>query len=424
MLRVTKMPEMLSIDQAIEEVVGTVAGPVANETVPLAEAVGRVLAADVRTDVDLPPFSRSTMDGFAVRAADAVAPGAALRIVDESAAGRPASRAVGAGEAIRIFTGALLPKGADAVLQVEKTTPAGDDIRLDAAVRSGLNIARGGEDLRRGDVAVPAGVALGSGHVNLLASVGATRLEVFARPRVAVLATGTELIPPERVPVGGQIRESNGAMLASLVRRAGGEVAWIETVADDRDRIADLAARGLESDVFLLSGGSSVGDYDFTPEVLRQHGVRTRFDRVALKPGKPTLFGMKDGGTGGGHVVFGLPGNPISAFVAFHLFVRPALLLRGGVKEVRPLRFRARLDESVPRIGRRDQVLPARLRLDDGRWRVAFAGWHGSGDVTCLRDADALLFVPMGEGTLAEDEEAWVTPLDGGRAGSTAISVS
>ncbi|MFG0318412.1 MAG: gephyrin-like molybdotransferase Glp [Planctomycetota bacterium JB042] len=414
---------MLSIEQAIDCVAATVrrpAGP--SEQVPLADAVGRLLAADVRTDVDLPPFSRSTMDGFAVRCVDAASPGAVLRVVDESAAGRPAARAVGEGEAIRIFTGAVLPADADAVLQVERTAPvdgADDRVRLEAAVRPGQNVARGGEDLRRGEVAVPAGARLGVGHVNLLASVGATSLPVVPRPRVAVLATGTELVPPDRVPTGGQIRESNGAMLAALVRRAGASVAWVETVADDRDRIAALAGRGLEADVLLLSGGSSVGDYDFTPDVLAAHGVTTHFDRVALKPGKPTLFG-----TLGERVVFGLPGNPISAFVAFHLFVRPALLRRAGLDDVRPTRFRARLDDAVPRLAARDQVLPARLRLDDGRWHVAFSGWHGSGDVTCLRDADALLPIPKGDGALAAGEETWVLPLDGGRLGSSALSLS
>lgn len=411
---------MISVDTAIECILrrSTLPAAEAREELALHAAVGRVLASDVRSDVDLPPFSRSTVDGFALRCEEA-RPNARLEVIAESAAGRPTDAAVVPGTAVRTFTGAEMPRGADAVVMVEQTVTQREGTRefveLAATLpplRKGQNFSPGGEDIARGAVALSAGTPITIGALGLLASIGATRLPVIARPRVAILTTGTELVPPDRKPLRGQIRESNGTVLAALVRQAGGEVIDLGIVEDDEARIRAAVERGLESDLLLISGGSSVGDYDFTPAVLAALGVTVHFDRVQLKPGKPTLFGTR-----GRHGVFGLPGNPISAFVTFHLFVRPWLRVRAGLEAAPPPRLRARLRTPVKRAGDRDQALPARLAVSDGALEVSFVGWHGSGDVTCLSAADALLFVPSGSGALEVGASCEVTPLATGRAG-------
>lgn len=404
---------MLTVDQALALVTDRVAVAAcgATESVELLDAVGRVLAEDVRTDIPLPPFSRSTMDGFAVRSAEAAAPGAAFRVVGESAAGRPFAGEPGAGEAVRIFTGAPVPAALDAVCMVERTAEAGGVVTLGEAMRAGRNISRQGEDLAAGEVALARGTRVDAAHVGLLASVGAARLSVRCRPRVAILTTGSELVAPQERPAFGFIRESNGSALAALVAQAGGAPLLLERVDDDRERIQALAERGLECDMLLLTGGSSVGDYDFTPAVLRALGVAVHFDRVAMKPGKPTLFGTRQQ-----RVVFGLPGNPISAFVAFHLFVRPALLRQQGIVAVMPQFFGVTLASPLPANPVREQVLPGTLAVERNELVAHFLGWSGSGDVTCLRRTNALLRLPAGPLAAAVGERVMAMALAGGAA--------
>jgi len=411
---------MLTVDQAIDAVLDHCAAPFTSSAIecPLLDAVGAVLAADVVSDVDLPPFSRSTMDGFALRTADAQA-GARLRITGESAAGASDPGAVESGAAVRIFTGAPLPEGADTVVMVEKTSEKDGVVTLSDGVVAGQNISRRGEDLRSGNVAVVRGTSISTAHVGLMASIGAATVRVFPRPRVAILATGSELVPADQQPAAGQIRESNGAQTAALVRQAGCIPVPLGIVSDDADKIRERTRQAMEADVVVLSGGSSVGDYDFTPDVLRDLGVTIHFDRVSLKPGKPTLFGTRDK-----TIVFGMPGNPISAFVVFHLFVRPALKKRLGVEQARPPLFPARLVEAVRRNAKRQQFLPARLAPAAEGWTAQFVGWHGSGDVTCIAPANALLVVPAGDGDLPEGSPVLVSPIDAGSAGGIGLGIS
>ncbi|MBI4882224.1 MAG: molybdopterin molybdotransferase MoeA [Planctomycetes bacterium] len=411
---------MLSIDEAlavVRERTAACSGRPA-ESAPLSEAAGRILAEDVRADVDLPPFSRSTMDGYALRAEDAPAAGVELMISGEAAAGRPGREQVWRGSAMRIFTGAPLPDGADSVVKLEDAALHGDRIRLAGAVHPGENVALQGEDLARGAVALPRGTALSTAHAGLLAALGRGSVPVFPRPRVAILATGSELVEADARPGPGMIRESNGAALAVLVAQAGGTPVMLGVAADDPEVIRARAEAGLGNDLFLLTGGSSVGDYDFTPRVLANLGVQVHFARVRLKPGMPTIFGTR-----GDCAAFGLPGNPISCFVVFHLLVRPALLLRAGVERTAPLFFPARLGAAVRRLAERDQCLPALLALEDGEWTVRFAGWHGSGDLTCLNRANALMLVPRGPGEVEAGERVRVTPIDGGRGGDVSLGV-
>jgi len=407
---------MRTIDDALEIVLRETPAPTVVEVSGVLPAVGRVLAEKVVTEQADPPFDRSTMDGFALRAADATEPGAALRIVGESAAGTPFDGEVGPGCATRIFTGAVLPAGADSVLMVEKTEESDGVVRLAEAVRPGLNVTRAGEYLAAGDTVLPAGTPISAAHVGVLLAVGAVRVSVFRRPRVAILATGSELVDPTEVPGPGCIRESNAGALAALVRQAGGEATILERVPDDRTAIAAAAERGLDHDLFLLTGGSSVGDYDFTPDVLRELGVELHFDRVAVKPGKPTIFGTR-----GRRVVFGLPGNPVSAFVAFHLFVRPSIQRLLGAPTPGPRWLGATLREEVKQNRAREQVLPARVVVEAGRITTDFRGWHGSGDTTSLRNADALVRLDRGEGSVEAGSQVLITPIDGGRAGDVSM---
>jgi molybdopterin molybdotransferase len=388
------------------------------DRVPLAAACGRVLATDLIAGCDLPPFTRSTVDGFAVRASDA-APDARLRIVGESAAGRPSDATLGRGEAVRIFTGAQLPDGADAVIMVERTREDGEHVVLEMGLRAMQNVSLRGEDLAKGAQALAAGKPLGSGALALLASLGASEVDVVARPRVAIVPTGSELVAIGEEPRPGQIRESNGLVLEALCRLAGAAPDLQPAVADDFELIAARTRAALAgADVLLLSGGSSVGDFDFTPQVLAAVGVAVHFDRVALKPGKPTLFG-----TVGDKLVFGLPGNPISAFVTFHLFVRPAL----AAFALRPLGpppwIGGRLRGVAKRTAARDQALPARLFATEGGVEVEVIAWHGSGDVTCIADADALALIPAGDGALDDGARVLFTPLDAGRPFDFATSL-
>ncbi len=399
---------MRTVDEALRLVLDRTPAGNATERLAVPIALGAVLSVPVVAEDDLPPFARSTMDGFAVRSIDAQSPGARLNVTGESAAGRPFLRSVGRGEAARIFTGAAIPDGADAVVMMERTRKSAGAVELEDAVRPGENIAGQGEDVRRGETVIEAGTPLSHGHVALLASLGVGHVTVVRRPRVAILATGTELVAQNSPRGAAQIRESNSLMLGALLTRAGAEVIQLGIVHDDKHAIEARARRGLEHDVLLMTGGSSVGDYDFTPDILAQLGVQVHFDRVALKPGKPTLFGTRDE-----RVVFGLPGNPVSAFVTFHLFVWPALRRRGGRADASVPRLAASLERRVTKVHNRDQWLPATLALDGGIPVARFTGWNGSGDVRCIARANALLGIPSGEGDVDAGSTVPVLPIVG-----------
>ena len=410
---------MRTVDQALRTILEHVSGPSAAAAVslPLIQCGGRILAENLQAGQDLPPFSRATMDGFAIRSEDQNGLSdfpMLFTVVGESAAGKPSPVVVGPGQAVRIFTGASIPEGADAVVMVERTEESSQGVRVLDRLASGQNIAHQGEDLKRTEIALRLGICLTPGQIGLLAGLGRAALTVFPAPRVGILSTGSELAPPGTELRPGMIHESNGSMLATMVQQAGASPVVLGHVSDDPDLILERAKVGLECDLLLLSGGSSVGDYDFTPRVLAELGVEVHFDRVALKPGKPTIFGIGPRRTPrAACVVFGLPGNPISAFVAFHLMVRPALARRAGRQECAPCIVQAELTSAVPRNPSRDQVLPAILQAGAGGLTVSFAGWHGSGDLTCLSGVNALLFVPRGAAGATVGELARVLMLPG-----------
>jgi molybdopterin molybdotransferase len=383
---------LLSIESARTEVVSSCAALPA-EPVALEDAAARVLAADVLARTDLPRFDNSAMDGFAVRSDASSGP---LLVVDESRAGVPASRALASGEAIRISTGAAMPAGADAVVPVEQAREAVGHVTVEAAIAPGQHVRRAGEDLRAGAVVLRAGTRLGAGALSVAIGAGAGSLSCARRPRVAILCTGDELRPPGSPLEPGEIHNSNATMLATLARDEGAEVIVAEAVRDTRAATDAALGDALDgADAVILSGGVSVGPHDHVKPALDALGVAQRFWRVDLQPGKPAWFGAR-----GAQLVFGLPGNPVSSFVTFVLFARPALRALQGAAEPLPPREQATLTEDVPRRGR-TQALRVRLDARDGTLRATPSGAQGSHVTASLVAADALAFVAAGDGVAA-----------------------
>ena len=396
------MSDLLSMDDALALVLERVQ-PLEAESLTLEQAVGRVLLEEVRATVDLPPFPSSAMDGYAVRAADT--PGT-LPVVEHIAAGRPAARALRPGEAMAIATGGVVPDGADAVVPIETVGHKDNSIQIDVAVAMGAHVRAIGGDVRTGAAILGEGVHLGPPQLGAVAAVGVATLRCARQPRAAVLSTGTELRRPGE-PLGlGQIYESNSTMLAAALVGAGAEVETLEPVADDAEAHRQALERGLKGDILVTSGGVSVGPHDLVRSIERELGVEEVFWRVAVKPGKPVAFGVR-----GRTLVFGLPGNPVSALVGFELFVRPALRALQGVAEP-GLRFAlGRLGSSRPRNVSRDELVRAGTRTERGEIVVEPLQGQESHMIVRAAVADALLLVPRGEGELQPGERVRYLPI-------------
>jgi molybdopterin molybdotransferase len=408
-------PSLVTVEEARAAVLAEVEA-LPGEPVPIERALGRVSAEGIRAAAPVPPFDNSAMDGYALRAEDAM--GASpqtpveLPLVGESRAGHPLTGPVTAGVAVAISTGAALPTGADCVVRLEDTQRGDGRIAIRSAPEAGLNIRRSGEDLREGEDALEAGTVLGPAELGVIASVGRPEISCHRRPTVSVLVTGDELAKPGAALAPGQIHDTNSHTVSSLARLAGGSVAAVERVEDREEAVRRALKRTLEADVAVVCGGVSVGPHDHVRTALAELGVDERFWGVALKPGKPTWFGVHDGG-----LVFGLPGNPVSAIVTFLFFVRPALMALAGVTED-PLRTRAILDEDYPKRPGRAHAVRCRLALGDDGWHVVPTKEQGSHVLSSMLGADCLAFLP----TDAEDLEAGArveiellpeTPLEG-----------
>jgi molybdopterin molybdotransferase len=375
----------IPIDEARAKVLEHVR-PLPSEDVAVQEALGRVLAEDVVADRDVPSFANSAMDGFAVRSGPA---GRALRVVGESRAGAPASGGVEDGEAVAISTGGALPEGADAVLQVERVSVDGDTVTLRDEVQPGRNVRPAGDDLSAGETVLPAGTRMGPAEIGIAVVAGRGTVACARSPRVVVLATGDELVAPGGPLAPGQLHNSNGATLAALATQAGARVLRTDTVADTEEATRRAIAAALdEADVLVLSGGVSVGPHDHVKPALQALGVDEAFWRVALRPGRPTWFGTR-----GDTLVFGLPGNPVSAMVTFMLFARPALgAMQGAPHE--PERIICHLDAAIPRHPDRDECV--RVTLHDGF--ATPTGPQGSHQLSSMLGADGFAIVTAGEG--------------------------
>jgi len=386
---------VISVEEALDRI-SQHAEPSAARRIRAADVLGRVLATDVQSDIDSPPYDKALMDGYAVVASDIV-PGVELSILEEVIAGDVPTKRVTSGAATRIMTGAPVPEGADAVVMVERTELVeGDEtnVRVNADnARSGQNIMPRGESVQSRDVVLRAGRVIRPIEMGVLAECGATEISVYPQPRVAVLSTGNELVAPETRPQLGQIRNSNGPMLEALVQRAGGVAVKLGIGRDEHDELERLVRRGLEEDVLVLSGGVSAGVLDLVPEVLAANGVEQVFHKVHLKPGKPVWFGIKKDDHGD-KLVFGLPGNPVSSLVCFELFVRPALASLAGQDFGSIERRTASLATRHSRYSDRPTYFPARLYDHDGQLQVEPLAWKGSADLRTLADANCLALFP------------------------------
>ncbi len=385
---------MLEVADALAEVLRHTR-PLKTESAALTTAaMGQVLAADIAADMDSPPFAKSLRDGYAVRAADCASPNTELRVIEEVPAGKVPTKAVGAGEASRIFTGAPIPDGADAVVMQEDAERIGDKVRItDANVKPRQWVFAQGTEMKAGTVVLKAGTVINPAAFGVLASVGKTAVPTYPFPRVGVVVTGDELTEANAKPKTGQIRNSNGPMLTALAAR-GGLPRYFGIARDDFAVTKSLIGEGIDaSDVVLIAGGVSVGDHDLVPGVLKELGVMTHFRQVRMKPGKPLLFGTSPKGK----LVFGLPGNPASSFVGFELFVRPALQILGGHQEAGPRTIRLPVAEGIAETTDRPTYRPAKLEQGETGWSVRPLPWSGAPDLVGLQPADALLVLPPGD---------------------------
>lgn len=360
---------------------------------PTPPTVRRVLAEDVASDLDMPPYDKSMMDGYAVRAADVAGGTRELAVIEEITAGRTPTKTVGEGQAARIMTGAPMPPGADAVVMVERCEAVGEAaVRVPGPVAAGQNVQPRARELRRGETVLTAGTELRAQECGLLAIVGRPSVLAYPTPRVAVLATGDELVEPDQTPGPGQIRNSNGPMLLAQVATAGCEPRPLGIARDNVEHLRRLIADGLTADVLLLSGGVSAGKLDLVPDVLREAGVEAHFHKVRMKPGKPLLFGTR-----GETLVFGLPGNPVSSFVCFELFVRPVLRRLRGLPAQPPAFVPLPLAEDFRYATDRPTYHPARIEPAAVGEQVRPVPWHGSPDLRSLTAANALMLFAAGD---------------------------
>jgi len=398
---------MLPIERGLEIVMSTAKAkgradwmPV--ETAQLQESMHRILREDVFCDADSPRFDKAIRDGFAVRFEDLGEVPAVLTVIGESRAGVAAGVTVARGQCCEIMTGAPMPAGANAVVMVENTerlSPA--SVRILKTVRENEGLLRRGAEARQGDKILQAGRSIGLADIGLLAGAGKASIMVSRKPRVAVIATGDELVEIDEEPQAGQIRNSNTYTIYAQVKEAGAEPVLPGIGRDNLEDLRRKIGRGLESDILLVSGGVSMGKYDLVETVFREFGVEVLFDKIAMKPGKPTVFGHR-----GNTYVFGLPGNPISTMVSFHMFVRPLILFLLKAEHTGPRALAATLDTPTKCDPERAALVPALIRFDAGRYWIRTAPWKGSSDLAGLARANALIMIPRRSGNLEAGETA------------------
>jgi len=375
------------------------------EEILLSVSTGRVLRRDAMSDLDLPPFDRSRMDGYALQASNTAGANSdhpiRLREIGEAAAGYSFDGVVESGQAVRIMTGAPVPAGTDAVQKIEVINVTGDGwIEVQEATKPGQFITPRGIEARAGDVMVKTGERITPAVAAVLASFGYAQVMVSCRPRIALLSTGTELVEVEQKPGPSQIRNSNTYSLAGYAEAAGAEVLSSGIVRDDFDATRDAIAQGLaKADVVMLSGGVSMGDYDLVKPALLELGAEIFVEKVAMHPGKPTVFAKV-----GEKVIFGLPGNPVSVAVSFHLFARPALLKMQGANELHLPRIQAYATRQVKGAPPRRSHQPGRLTIRQGRAEVEPLKWSGSSDLVAFMNADCLIVVPEDHASVSEGD--------------------
>jgi molybdopterin molybdotransferase len=405
---------VLSVESALELILSDVQ-PRLPVSLPLDETFGLTLACDIISDADSPPFDKSQMDGFAIRAADVATAPVTLKVLETVTAGQTPRHPVSAGAATRIMTGAPLPAEADAVVPIERCTfsEGAVEVTIHDPARSGAFVVRQGASMTKGETVLSAGTRLTPPAIGLLAELGQARVNVFPRPLVGILATGDELVAIDQQPGPGQIRNSNQSMLLAQLTAAGTDVRPLGIARDDREDLDAKIAAGLDCDILCLSGGVSAGTLDLVPQALQTAGVREVFHKVNVKPGKPIWFGRLDPDRsidGRARWIFGLPGNPVSSMVCCELFVRPAVRRLMGISPAEPQSITARLEIEHTTRGDRPTYCPARLHWTAQGPTVRPVDWQGSFDLRSTAQADAMILFPPGTQTYAAGEQVMVFP--------------
>ena len=401
---------MISVEAALEKILSHIL-PLGFEKVSLLEAQGRVIAEDIYASRDIPPLDNSAMDGYAVRSEDIQQASSGhsvrLEIIEDLPAGSVSRKTVGKGEAIRIMTGAPIPRGADTVVQVEDTAKEDRYTQIFRAVPSGENIRRAGEDVGKGDRVITKGDFIRPAEVGMLASVGRSFVSVYQRPLVAILCTGEELVDVDGELEEGKIVSSNSYTLAAQVKDAGAIPLQLGIARDRKEDIEQKLRQGIRADVLISSAGISVGDYDLVKDVLKDLGMEMVFWKVAMKPGKPLAFG-----TIGGKPAFGLPGNPVSSMVSFEQFVRPSLLKMMGYQQLFRPTIEAILKEDIRKEPGRRHYMRAVVSFDRDRYFVTTTGAQGSGMLISMVKANGLVIIPENQEKVRAGEKVLVQLLD------------
>ena len=398
---------MLSYEEALQELLANVPQPRVIR-VELRQSLGRVLASPVLADLDLPPFRKSFMDGFAVRSQDARTTPVKLEVVGTIAAGDQSQPQVKAGQAVHIMTGAAVPPGADAVQMIEKTRPSGSTgIELLESVAPGENVAQKGSEVQQGEAVLAAGRVLGAAEAGVLATFGQREVEVYAPPRAAIIPTGSEIVDIEKKPAFGQIRNSNAYTLWAQCNHLGLEAIVFPATPDDPERMREMVLEGLKYDLIIFTGGVSVGEYDYVHRALAEEGVHICFHKAAIKPGKPILVGKKDD-----HMIFGLPGNPVSAFVTFELFVRPAVRRWMGFQTFSLQKVWGELVAEARQKPGRKLFKQARTFWAEGKFKVQPIETKGSADLVAFSPANSLMIIEADVAHLTPGQQVQVLLLD------------
>jgi molybdopterin molybdotransferase len=385
-----KHDEMISFEEAYRKVVGS-AAVLGNEVVGLAASLGRILAGDVTSDSDMPPFDKSAVDGYACRKADL---NDELEVIEVIPAGKVPEKTITSGKCAKLMTGGMVPDGADTVIMVEYTVESGINKIRFVHEKTSANICYLGEDIRKDEIVLKKGTLIRPQEIAVLASVGCVEPKVFCRPVVGIISTGDELVEPDQVPAKSQIRNSNAAQLIAQVQKAGAVPQYFGIAADNEEATRKIIIEALEnSDMVLLTGGVSMGDFDFVPQILEELGISIQFKSMAVQPGRPTVFGIRDG-----KYLFGLPGNPVSSFVQFELLVKPLIFALMGC-DFKPLELKLPMGEKyVRRQTKRKSFVPVFIKTG----KVYPVEYHGSAHIHSYIFADGLVAVELGETTLEE----------------------
>ncbi|RLE12881.1 molybdopterin molybdenumtransferase MoeA [Candidatus Aerophobetes bacterium] len=401
---------MISVEDALEIVLKQVS-VLSSERVKLLSSLGRVLSENIYSDFDIPGFNRAAMDGYAVVAKDTVhaCPDrpVTLKVIDEVPAGFKVKSAISSGKAIRIMTGAVLPEGADAVVMVEYTEARGDKVMVFRSVKKGENVSFSGEDVKKGELVLSRGTLIRPQEVGMLAALGKTEVYVTRKPKVAIISTGDELIEPGKTLEKGKIYDSNSFSLFSQVLKCGADPERIGIVPDDKDELLHKVKMGLSSNILLLSGGVSEGKYDLVKEVLMEARVKPLFWKVAVKPGKPTFFGIRER-----TLVFGLPGYPVSSMMNFENLVKPAIFKMLGREGYKRIKIRAVLKGEIKNSSGRKNFIRVRLIEENGRYLAIPAPSQKSGVLKSMVWANAVVVLSTDVRKVENGEEVLVEVLD------------